>query len=42
MGSEELCVVQAAQIRVKADEPQWLVEPLWGAGAVGIIGGAPK
>ena len=42
MGSVELCVVQAAQIHEKADEPQWLVEPLWGAGAVGIIGGAPK
>ncbi len=24
------------------DEAQWLVQDLWGAGAVGVIGGAPK
>ncbi len=24
------------------DGPQWLVQNLWGAGAVGVIGGAPK
>ena len=43
MASEELRVVRAADIREQAaDETRWLVEPLWGAGAVGIIGGAPK
>jgi len=43
MASEELHVLRAAQIREQpADESSWLVEPLWGAGAVGIIGGAPK
>ena len=43
MVSEELRVVRAAQIAERAaDEPRWLVEPLWGAGAVGIIGGPPK
>lgn len=43
MASDELRVVRAAEIRERAaDEHRWLVEPLWGAGAVGIIGGAPK
>ncbi len=43
MGSDELRVVRAAEIRERAaDEHRWLVEPLWGAGAVGIIGGSPK
>lgn len=43
MVSEEFRVLRAADIREHAaDEPRWLVEPLWGAGAVGIIGGAPK
>jgi len=40
---DELRVVRASEIHERAaDEPRWLVEPLWGAGAVGIIGGAPK
>lgn len=43
MASEELRVVRAADIRERCPEqPRWLVEPLWGAGAVGVIGGAPK
>lgn len=43
MVSEELRVVRAADIHERpAGEPHWLIEPLWGAGAVGIIGGAPK
>jgi len=43
MASEELRVVRAADIREGcAEQPRWLVEPLWSAGAVGIIGGAPK
>jgi hypothetical protein len=43
MAAEELHVLRAADIREQpADETPWLVDPLWGAGAVGIIGGAPK
>jgi hypothetical protein len=43
MAAEELHVLRAAEIREQpADEPRWLVEFLWSAGAVGIIGGAPK
>ena len=43
MTPTEFHVLRAAEIRERsADEPSWLVEPLWGAGAVGIIGGAPK
>lgn len=39
----ELRVVRAADVAARAeDEPRWLVEGLWGAGAVGVIGGAPK
>ncbi|MBE9505317.1 MAG: AAA family ATPase [Chloroflexi bacterium] len=43
MALEQLRVTRAAEIREQPqDEHRWLVEPLWGAGAVGIIGGAPK
>jgi hypothetical protein len=43
MASEELHVLRAAEIKEQpAGESRWLVEPLWSAGAVGIIGGAPK
>lgn len=39
----ELRVVRAADVAARAsDEPRWLVEGLWSAGAVGVIGGAPK
>ena len=38
-----LRVVRAAQIpEPRPEEPPWLIEPLWSAGAVGVIGGAPK
>ncbi len=38
-----LRVVRAAELPERPDsEPAWLVEPLWGLGAVGLIGGAPK
>ena len=38
-----LRVVRAAEVPERAaSEPTWLVEPLWGLGAVGLIGGAPK
>jgi len=35
-------VVRAADIDVDAGRPAWLVRDLWGASAVGIVGGAPK
>lgn len=39
----ELPVVRASELSARADdEPAWLVEDLWSAGAVGVIGGAPK
>jgi len=39
----ELRVVRAADVAARAsNEPRWLVEGLWSAGAVGVIGGAPK
>jgi len=38
-----LTLVRAAEIVDPAPAmPAWLVEPLWGRGAVGVIGGAPK
>lgn len=38
-----LRVVRAAALQdLPADHPHWLIEPLWGASAVGVIGGAPK
>ena len=38
-----LRVLRAAQIPDPSVEAHaWLVEPLWSAGAVGLIGGAPK
>ena len=43
MATEELQVLRVAEIREQpADEPHWLIEPLWGCGAVGVIGGSPK
>lgn len=42
-GGNELKVLRAAEIAPRPqDEPAWLIEGLWGAGAVGLIGGAPK
>ena len=38
-----LRVVRAAELQdLPADQPHWLIEPLWGASAVGVVGGAPK
>ena len=38
-----LRVLRAAQIpEPSAEAHPWLIEPLWSAGAVGLIGGAPK
>ena len=39
---EPLPVVRVDQIRRAEQAPRWLVEPLWGESAVGVIGGAPK
>ena len=40
--SEPLPTLLVHAIDPEADEPQWLVQDLWGACAVGVIGGAPK
>jgi len=39
---EPLPVVRVDQILRAEQAPRWLVEPLWGESAVGVIGGAPK
>lgn len=42
-GENELRVVRASEIQPRSeDQPPWLIEGLWGMGAVGVIGGAPK
>lgn len=41
--SDELSVVRVAEVADEAASgPAWLIEGLWGARAVGVIGGAPK
>lgn len=41
--SSPLRVVQAASVAARThDTPLWLVDELWGEGAVGVIGGQPK
>lgn len=41
--NRELTVVRAADVAPpESEEARWLIEGLWGAGAVGVIGGAPK
>lgn len=43
MAATPLRVLRAAQVPdPSAEAHPWLVEPLWSAGAVGMIGGAPK
>jgi hypothetical protein len=37
-----LPVVRIAEIPLESNAPRWLVEQLWGASSVGVIGGAPK
>jgi hypothetical protein len=37
-----LPVMRVGEIASESDDPRWLVEELWGARAVGVIGGAPK
>lgn len=42
-GGSELRVLRAALVTPRPlDEPSWLVEGLWGAGACGVLGGSPK
>lgn len=41
--AQALTVVRAAEVTAPHHrDPAWLVEHLWGSGAVGVIGGAPK
>ena len=40
--ARSLPVVQVSQIPLEPQPRRWLVEGLWGAAAVGLIGGAPK
>jgi AAA domain len=40
--SQPLPVVRVGEIQSQDDAPRWLVQELWGARAVGVIGGAPK
>jgi hypothetical protein len=37
-----LAVVRAAELPVRPEGQRWLVENLWGDGAVGVLGGEPK
>jgi AAA domain len=37
-----LPVVRVGEIKSEASAPRWLIEKLWGASSVGVIGGAPK
>jgi hypothetical protein len=40
--TEGLPVVRVGEITCTENAPRWLVEGLWGAQSVGVIGGAPK
>jgi hypothetical protein len=40
--SQPLPVVRVGEIQSEDDAPRWLVQELWGARSVGVIGGAPK
>jgi AAA domain len=40
--SQPLPVVRVSEIQREDNAPGWLVEELWGASSVGVIGGAPK
>jgi hypothetical protein len=41
-GDQSLPVVRVGEIRSEESAERWLVEELWGASSVGVIGGAPK
>jgi hypothetical protein len=40
--TQSLPVVRVGEIAGAESAPRWLVEGLWGAQSVGVIGGAPK
>ena len=40
--SQPLPVVRVGEIQSEEDAHRWLVEELWGASSVGVIGGAPE
>jgi hypothetical protein len=40
--AQPLPVVRVGEIPTEEDAPRWLVQQLWGASSVGVIGGAPK
>jgi RecA-family ATPase len=42
MNPESLPVVRIDEIVQAEDRQRWLIDPLWGAASVGVIGGAPK
>jgi RecA-family ATPase len=43
MSADQLLpVVRVGEISAEESAPRWLVEELWGANSVGVIGGAPK
>ena len=39
---QPLAVVRVGEIASEESAQRWLVEGLWGASSVGVIGGAPK
>jgi RecA-family ATPase len=41
-GEQTLPVVRVGEIKSEENPQRWLVEELWGASSVGVIGGAPK
>ena len=41
-GDQPLPVVRVGEIKSEEKPQRWLVEELWGASSVGVIGGAPK
>jgi AAA domain len=41
-GDQSLAVVRVGEIKSEDSARRWLVEELWGASSVGVIGGAPK
>src|SRR5580692_246595 len=41
-GEQPLPVVRVGEIKSEESPQRWLVEGLWGASSVGVIGGAPK
>src|SRR5271168_4641172 len=40
--NQSLPVVRVGEIQSEQSAPRWLVQGLWGARSVGVIGGAPK